>query len=128
MKKPLKEMLKKIGGGHLLKEDKKTDDYSYELGQYIKGLRPNIKGWKFSIEPNTHSWEWSHPGYEAAIYGTWGHEGKAQVPWESSDGEVFGKPDKYKAKYDLKKDAQWYIKLAKKSIPKILKTAQAGNF
>ena len=111
----------------LLKENK-IQKYSNELGEYIKALRPNIKGWRFNIERHSGAWEWEHPKYEVGIYATWGWEGKAEVPWEDSDGDTFGKPDKYKAKYDLKKDAQWYIKLAKKSIPKILKTAQAGNF
>ena len=44
MKKPLKEQLKKIGGGHLLIEDKKVDDYSNELGNYLQMLRPKVKG------------------------------------------------------------------------------------
>ena len=42
MKKPLKETLKKIGGGHLLIENKKVQAYSDDLGKYIMGLRPKI--------------------------------------------------------------------------------------
>ena len=33
MKQPLKEMLKAIGGGHLLTENADVDDYSHELGE-----------------------------------------------------------------------------------------------
>ena len=33
MKKPLKEMLEKIGGKHLLKENKATVGYSKEMGR-----------------------------------------------------------------------------------------------
>ena len=76
---------------------------------------------------HTGGWYWSSPKYEAVIYATYGWMGKEQVQWEV-EGDEFGKADKYKAKYDLKKDAKWYINNAKKAIPQILKTAQDGNF
>ena len=51
MKQPLRETLKRIGGGHLLNENKDMIMYySDALGNYIKQLRPTIKGWKFSID------------------------------------------------------------------------------
>ena len=136
MKQPLKEMLKKIGGGHLLKE--KKDDYvdfeqyaQEDLSYYIQGLRPSVKAggatWKFDIDRQQGSWYWTSPKHEVDIYATYGWNGKEQIEWEV-EGEKIGKPDKYKAKYDLKKDAKWYIDNAKKAIPKILKTAQDGNF
>ena len=127
MNQPLKEMLKKIGGSHLLNEDVKLVDYQNELGEYIKQLRPNVKGWKFGIDRQTGGWYWEHPKYESQIFATWGGDGKEQVQYEV-DGDKFGKADKYKAKFDMKKDSKWYIANAKKSIPQVLKTAQDGNF
>ena len=89
MKQPLKEMLKAIGGGHLLTENQDIADYSHELGEYIHHLRTKIKGWAFSIEINTGSWEWYHPKFEDIIYATWGWEGRNEIPVETSDGDSF---------------------------------------
>ena len=129
MKQPLKEMLKKIGGGHLLNENK--DDYvdfeqyaEEDLSYYIQGLRPSVKAlgatWKFDIDRQTGGWYWTSPKYEPDIYATYGWNGKQQVNWEI-DGEKVGKVDKYKAKYDLKQDSKWYIDNAKKAISKMKK-------
>lgn len=129
MKKPLKEMLKKIGGGHLLKEyNDKVASYSDELGEYLAQLRPNVKGWKFSMQRMTGTWEWNHPKFEDAIYATWGWEGNNQIPVESSDGHDCGTikfkitPPKDSAdEKQLKKDAIKYIKTMQKEFPKIQK-------
>ena len=129
MKQPLKEMLKKIGGGHLLNENK--DDYvdfeqyaEEDLSYYIQGLRPSVKAlgatWKFDIDRQTGGWYWTSPKYELDIFATYGWNGKQQVNWEIDDKKV-GKVDKYKAKYDLKQDSKWYIDNAKKAISKMKK-------
>ena len=139
MKQPLKEMLKKIGGGHLLTENKMVFYYMEHLGPYIQQLRPNIKGWKFTVDYMSGSWEWYNRKFEPVIYATWGWEGKDEIPIESSDGEVFKaaklklKPSISKAKVgkgvtadttdekQLKKDAIKYINVMKKEFPKIQK-------
>ena len=92
MKKPLKETLIKIGGGHLLKENKDLVFYYMEhLGPYIQQLRPNIRGWKFVVERMTGSWEWTNRKFEPAVYATWGWEGENnRIPYESSDGAYLG--------------------------------------
>ena len=129
-KQPLKEMLIKIGGGHLLNE--KKDDYvdfeqyaQEDLGYYIQGLRPSVKvggvTWKFDIDKQQGSWYWTSSKFEVDIYGTYGWNGKEQIEWEVEGDKYL--TDKYKAKYDLKKDAKWYIDNAKKSIPKVIKKA-----
>ena len=129
MKQPLKETLKRIGGGHLLNEGKdEIFKYQEELEIYIKGLRPNIRGWKFAVEYMTGSWEWTNRKFEPAIYATWGWEGKNEIPLESSDGDVF-KAVKLKLtpskdttdEKQLKKDAKKYIDAMKKEFPKIQK-------
>ena len=92
MKKPLKEMLKKIGGGHLLKEyNDKVATYSDALGKYIEGLRFSIRGWQMSTEYHSGSWEWTNKKFENHFYATWGWEGKNMIPLESSDGVDLGK-------------------------------------
>ena len=127
MKQPLKKMLKAIGGGHLLKEDKMVTYYSGALGDYIYGLRPNIKGWKFDIERQTGSWEWSHSKFEDVVYATWGWEGKNVIPLESSDGLDLGtiklklKTSEPEDEKNLKRDAKKYIDVMKKEFPKIQK-------
>ena len=128
MKQPLRETLKRIGGGHLLNENKDMIMYySDALGNYIKQLRPTIKGWKFSIDHMTGSWEWSNRKFEDVVYATWGWEGKNEIPLETSDGESF-KATKLKLKVsepeddkNLKRDAKKYIETMKKEIPKIEK-------
>ena len=126
MKKPLREMLVKIGGGHLLKENK-IAKYSSDLGDYIKLLKPKINGWKFGMEHMTGSWYWEHPKFEDVVYATWGWEGKNEIPLETSDGESFKAVKlKFKAsepedEQNLKRDAKKYIDTMKKEIPKIEK-------
>ena len=119
MKKPLKEMLKKIGGGHLLKENDAVVKYSDELGAYVAGLRPKIAGLKFSVEHNTGSWLWEDN--KIGIYATWGWEGKQEVPIEPDDQAGVVKTLKYKYTGDLKKDAKWYISNMKRYLPGIKK-------
>ena len=129
MKKPLKEMLKKIGGGHLLKEyNKKVENYSLELGDYIKLLKPKIKGWKFGVERMTGSWYWEHSKFEDVVYATWGWEGKNEIPLQSSDGEYLGRvklkltpKESLESKLDVKKDVKKYLDAMKKEFPKIEK-------
>ena len=128
VKQPLRESLIKIGGGHLLKENKSmVFDYMEHLGPYIKQLRPNIRGWKFSVERMTGSWEWTNRKFEPSVFATWGWEGKNEIPLETSDGDAF-KAVKLKLKasepedeQNLKRDAKKYIDTMKKEIPKIEK-------
>ena len=127
MKKPLKEMLKKIGGGHLLTENKMVFYYMEHLGPYIQQLRPNIGGWKFVVERMTGSWEWTNRKFEPSVFATWGWEGKNEIPLETSDGDAF-KAVKLKLKAsepedenNLKRDAKKYLDVMKKEFPKIEK-------
>ena len=127
MKQPLKEMLKKIGGGHLLTENKMVFYYMEHLGPYIQQLRPNIRGWKFVVERMTGSWEWTNRKFEPAVYATWGWEGRNEIPLESSDGEYFGearfklKASEPEDENNLKRDAKKYLDVMKKEFPKIEK-------
>ena len=128
MKQPLKEMLKKIGGGHLLTENKMVFYYMEHLGPYIQQLRPNIRGWKFVVERMTGSWEWTNRKFEPAVYATWGWEGRNEIPLETSDGESFKAvklkltpPKDTTDEKQLKKDAKKYIDTMKKELPKIEK-------
>ena len=135
MKKSFKETFKKIGG-HRLTEYKGIEDeflkdmimyYSDALGNYIKQLRPTIKGWKFSIDHMTGSWEWSNRKFEDVVYATWGWEGKNEIPIETDEGDSLPKiKQKFKGtdpedEKQLKIDAKKYIALMKKEIPKIEK-------
>ena len=111
----------------LLEYDAKVSTYSSELGNYIRLLSPKVKGWTFSIQRMTGTWEWNHPKFEDAIYATWGWEGKNEIPIETSDGESF-KSIKLKLKVsepedekNLKRDAKKYIDAMKKEFPKIEK-------
>ena len=125
MKQPLKETLKRIGGGHLLNEDSRrrghyltVEEYSDELGIYILGLRPKIAGLKFNLDRMTGSWEWTSG--DVVIYATYGWMGKHEVPIEPIEQDVV-KTLKYKHSGDLKKDAKWYISNMKRYLPGILK-------
>ena len=128
MKKPLKEMLKKIGGGHLLKEyNDKVANYSDALGKYIQNLRLGIRVWVFSTEYHYGSWAWTNKKFENHFYATWGWEGKNEIPLETSDGDAFkavklklkvGDPEDEK---QLKDAAKKYINVMKKEFPKIEK-------
>ena len=127
MKKPLKEMLKKIGGRHLLKENDAVSTYSDALGQYLAGLRFDIRGWQMSREYHSGSWEWTNRKFDNAFYATWGWEGKNEIPIESDEGDDCGTiKQKFKGtdpenENQLKIDAKKYIALMKKEIPKIEK-------
>ena len=108
----------------LLEYNSKVSKYSNELGAYITQLRPNIRGWKFSIDRMTGSWEWENRKFEDVVYATWGWEGRNEIPVETSDGESF-KTIKLKFKgFDgmdekqLKIDAKKYIDTMKKELPK----------
>ena len=112
----------------LLEYDKKVDNYSDELGNYIQLLRPKVKGWSFSIQRMTGTWEWNHPKFEDAVYATWGWEGKNEIPLESSDGDDLGKiklklkpKESLESKLDVKKDVKKYLDAMKKEFPKIEK-------
>ena len=128
IKQPLKETLMRIGGAHLLNENKDMIVYySDALGKYIQQLRPNIRGWKFEVERMTGSWEWTNRKFEPSVFATWGWEGKNEIPLETSDGDAF-KAVKLKLKasepedeQNLKRDAKKYIDTMKKEIPKIEK-------
>ena len=128
VKQPLRESLIKIGGGHLLKENKSMImNYSDYLGAYLEQLRQNIRGWKLQVDNMAGSWEWYNRKFEDSIYATWGWEGKNEIPLETSDGESF-KAAKLKLKasepedeQNLKRDAKKYIDTMKKEIPKIEK-------
>ena len=112
----------------LLEYDKKVANYSDELGNFIYLLRPKIKGWSFSIQRMTGTWEWNHPKFEDAVYATWGWEGKNEIPLESSDGDDLGKiklklkpKESLESKLDVKKDVKKYLDAMKKEFPKIEK-------
>ena len=112
----------------LLEYDKKVANYSDELGNYIHLLRPKVKGWSFSIQRMTGTWEWNHPKFEDAVYATWGWEGKNEIPLESSDGDDLGKiklklkpKESLESKLDVKKDVKKYLDTMKKEFPKIEK-------
>tara|TARA_R100001443_G_scaffold72299_1_gene80454 strand:+ start:432 stop:830 length:399 start_codon:yes stop_codon:yes gene_type:complete len=127
MKKPLKEMLKKIGGKHLLIENRDVSAYSDALGNYIRALRFDIRGWQMDVEYHSGSWEWTNRKFDNAFYATWGWEGKNEIPIESDEGDDCGTiKQKFKGtdpenEKQLKIDAQKYIALMKKEIPKIEK-------
>ena len=112
----------------LLEYDKKVANYSDELGNFIYLLKPKIKGWSFSIQRMTGTWEWNHPKFEDAVYATWGWEGKNEIPLESSDGDDLGKiklklkpKESLESKLDVKKDVKKYLDTMKKEFPKIEK-------
>jgi len=128
LKQPLRESLIKIGGGHLLNENKDMIMYySDALGKYLEQLRPDIRGWKFSIDRMTGSWEWFNRNYGGSIYATWGWEGKNEIPLESSEGESFKTVKlKFKAsepedEKNLKRDAKKYTQTMAKELAKIQK-------
>ena len=110
----------------LLEYNDKVAKYSLELGDYIKLLKPKIKGWKFGVERMTGSWYWEHPKFEDIIYATWGWEGKNEIPVETSDGHSF-KTIKLKLtpkttsaeQLDVKNDVKKYIDTMKKELPKL---------
>ena len=126
-KQPLKETLKRIGGGHLLIENKKIFKYKNTLEAYLKQLRPSIKGWKFAVDHMSGAWEWYNPKFEDVIYATWGWEGKNGIPLETSDGVVLKAAKLKFSKFDhedadsIKKDAKKYIDTMKKELPKLQK-------
>jgi len=104
---------------NLLTESTQIHAYSDELGEYIRNLKPNIKGLKFSIERMTGGWAWENNNI--SIYATFGWEGKKEVPIEDGDTGKIIKTLKYNPKFDLKTDAKWYISNMKKHLPGIIK-------
>ena len=108
----------------LFEYDDKIAKYSNELGAYIKGLRPRVGKLKFNIEPMTGAWEWEDN--KLSVYATLGWEGKKEVPIEiglapdGHEGDMV-KTLKYNPKFDLKKDAQWYISNMKRYLPAVYK-------
>ena len=126
-KRMFEQKLRKTIRGILL-ENQKVENYSLELGDYIKILKPNIRGWKFGVERMTGSWYWEHSKFEDVVYATWGWTGKNAIPLQSSDGMDLGKINlKLKPKesledqLDVKKDVKKYIDAMKKELPKIQK-------
>ncbi len=112
----------------LFEYNDKVANYSDELGEYLAQLRPNVKGWKFSMQRMTGTWEWNHSKFEDAVYATWGWEGKNEIPVESSDGDDCGTiklkltpPKESGDEKQLKKDAKKYLDTMKKEFPKIQK-------
>ena len=112
----------------LLEYNDKVAKYSDELGEYLAQLRPSVKGWKFSIQRMTGTWEWNNRKFEDAVYATWGCEGKNEIPLESSDGDDLGKiklklkpKESLESKLDVKKDVKKYLDTMKKEFPKIEK-------
>ena len=112
----------------LLEGKKEIFKYKDTLEGYLKQLRPNIRGWKFSIDRMTGSWEWENRKFEDVVYATWGWEGKNEIPVESSDGIHFKTikikltpPKDTTDEKQLKKDAKKYIDTMKKEFPKIEK-------
>ena len=112
----------------LLEYDKKVAKYSDELGNYVKLLRPNIRGWKFNVERMTGSWYWEHNKVEPLVYATWGWDGRNMIALESSFGEDLGtaklklKPkESLEDQLDVKKDVKKYLDAMKKELPKIEK-------
>jgi hypothetical protein len=108
----------------IIKEGKAdVQKHSDELGAYLRIMKPKIAGFKFSIAFGSDAWEWSHPKLDDVVYATWGWEGKPTVPIELGHelgGDVI-KTLKYNAKYNLKKDAIWYLSNMKRYLPGILK-------
>ena len=112
----------------LLEYDKKVAKYSDELGEYIKLLKPSIRGWKFDVERMTGSWYWKHPKFEDAVFATWGWDGRNAIELESTDGMDLGrinvklKPkESLESKLDVKKDVKKYLDAMKKEFSKIEK-------
>ena len=112
----------------LLEYNDKVAKYSDELGNYVKLLRPNIRGWKFDVERMTGSWYWEHKKIEPLVYATWGWDGRNMIALESSFGEDLGtaklklKPkESLKDQLDVKKDVKKYLDAMKKELPKIEK-------
>ena len=131
MNQPLKEMLIKIGGGHLLTENADIDDYSHELGEYLNSMRiPQIKGWRFSIDIHSGAYVWDHAKFEENIYATWGWAGKNEIAVQVGDGVDFEYNNEIKLKFkgfdgfdekQMKIDAKKYIDAMKKEFPKVQK-------
>ena len=103
----------------LLEYDKKVAKYSDELGNYVKLLKPNIRGWKFDVERMTGSWYWEKG--DIIIYATLGWEGKKEVPIEDGDTGDVVKRLRYNPTFDLKRDSKWYLSNMKRYIPGLYK-------
>ena len=124
MKQPLKEMLKAIGGGHLLTEAKK---YGFDLTDFKnKGFQKVLKGvgirQKKGEEGKSSGWEWKGNGilivtgndpitgeYFSSSTGKSPIKRKAEKNYASYIG-VEGKPDLVAKAVELIKQEASYIK------------------
>ena len=124
MKKPLKEMLKKIGGGHLLNEgDEKLADYWNNIVQDVEGEIIKIGKDKYTADYDFHSGalSWGSMDSEVLLYMTPGYDGVKYIPVEDGNsGKFLGKLP-LKTTNDEKKDKKWYVNTIKKSLPKFIK-------
>ena len=121
-KQPLRETLKRIGGGHLLTE--KVDD----LEKYWADIVRDVEGEQIKIgkdnytadyEYNSNALSWGNE--DVIIYMTPAYDGAKDIPVEYGDtGQKLGKIP-LKTTGDVKKDKKWYINTIKKSLPKFLK-------
>ena len=118
MKQPLKEMLKKIGGGHLLNENK-LQDYWDEITNEMDGKKIG-KFWA-DVDMHTGGLSWGEPNSDFHIYATPAWEGKKYIEFEEGmTGKDLGKVP-LKTTGDKKKDTKWYLATMKKHLPKIVK-------
>ena len=125
LKQPLKEQLKKIGGGHLLNE--KVDnlsDYWNDIVKDIEGDDIKIGKDKYTADYDYHSGALSWGNNDVIIYMTPAYDGVKYIPVEDGDSaRMIGKLP-LKTTGDVKKDTKWYLNTIKKALPKILKKAK----
>ena len=130
-KQPLKEMLKRIGGAHLLNEkpnfDKeKLQEYWHDIIQDVEGDDIKI-GWTvFTADYDYHSGalSWGDADSDFIFYMTPGYDGINGIPIEDGNtGKQYGRLP-LKTTGDVKKDTKWYLNTIKKALPKILKKAK----
>jgi len=131
MKKPLKEMLKKIGGAHLLNEkpnfDKeKLQEYWHDIIQDVEGTMIKIGKDKYTADYDYHSGalSWGSMDSEVLLYMTPGYDGQNSIPVEDGNSGKFHGTIPLKTTGDVKKDTKWYVNTIKKALPKILKKAK----
>ena len=134
LKQPLREMLKKIGGGHLLTEgDDVLQDYWAELVSKIEGTMLSTSVGKFDadVDMNSGGLSWNGQegdkpdGYEedyVYIFATPAWEGDKYITFEEGwgSGVKLGKVP-LKTTMDKKKDTNWYLATMKKHLPKLVK-------
>ena len=122
LKQPLREQLKKIGGGHLLNE--KVDnlsDYWNDIVKDIEGDDIKIGKDKYTADYDYHSGALSWGNEDVIIYMTPGYDGVKYIPVEDGNtGKFYGKLP-LKTTGDVKKDTKWYLNTIKRNLPKFLK-------